>query len=94
MRAVSDKNIYARVIGEAYYIINNNATIRETAYIFKMGKSTVHKDVTIKLREYDLTLAKKVSDVLEKNKAERHVRGGNATRVKYRQIRSENKGEE
>ena len=83
MRMESDKNIYARVIGEAYYIINNNATIRETAYIFKMGKSTVHKDVTERLPRVNKNLAEATREVLDVNKSERHIRGGMATREKY-----------
>lgn len=94
MKNVWDKNVYARVIGEAYYIINKGATIRETARVFKMSKSTVHKDVTVNLKVYDLALAERVSEVLRKNKAERHIRGGNATSIKYKQIRSNNKAKE
>ena len=60
-----------RVIEIAQYIVDNNATVRSTAKVFNVSKSTVHKDV---------------HGVLEKNKAERHIRGGMATREKYRHV--------
>lgn len=92
MKSEWDRNVYARVIGEAYYIVNNGATVRETARIFKTSKSTVHKDVTDKLKMYDVILAKQVTKVLMLNKAERHIRGGNATKEKYAHQRAEEDG--
>ena len=77
------KDVYRRVIGEAYYIINNKATVRQTAEVFKISKSTVHKDVTKTLYKYDWMLAIKVKQVLKENKAQRHLRGGAATKLKY-----------
>lgn len=77
------QDIYRRVIGEAYYIVNNKATVRETAEVFKISKSTVHTDVTKKLYKYDWLLAIKVKKVLAENKSQRHLRGGEATRRKY-----------
>lgn len=70
------------ILGE--YIIEHNATVRATAKEFKVSKSTVHKDVTEKLRYNDPSLWKKVKLVLDKNKSERHIRGGMATRLKYK----------
>jgi putative DeoR family transcriptional regulator (stage III sporulation protein D) len=76
-----------RIINEANYMIEHNATVRETAKIFGVSKSTVYNDVTVKLFKLDQQLAIKVEKVLKKNKAERHIRGGFATKYKYRDIR-------
>ena len=73
-----------RAISEGEYIVENNATVRSTAAVFGVGKSTVHKDVTVALKELDANLYGEVKKVLEKNLSERHIRGGMATREKYR----------
>ena len=73
-------------IGE--YIIKKTATVRDAAKKFGVSKSTVHKDVTEKLKSVNPNLYKSVREVIEKNKAERHLRGGAATREKYRTIRA------
>lgn len=65
------------------YIIESNATVRQTAKKFGVSKSTVHKDVSERLVYINPTLASEVRKVLEVNKAERHIRGGLATREKY-----------
>ena len=65
------------------YIIENGATVRDTAAQFGVSKSTVHKDVTEKLRRDNPALYRSVKQVLDTNKAERHLRGGEATRQKY-----------
>ena len=65
------------------YIVENNATVRETAQRFSISKSTVHKDVTEKLFHKNRQLYKQVKEVLDKNKSERHLRGGEATKKKY-----------
>ena len=65
------------------YIIANGATVRQTAHQFGISKSTVHKDVTEVLRRVDPSLYQDVRAVLEINKQERHLRGGEATRKKY-----------
>ena len=67
----------------AHYIIENNATVRQTAKQFGISKSTVHKDVTDRLEQISPTLAREVRQVLNVNKAERHIRGGLATKEKY-----------
>ena len=77
------KSIEIRVIDEALYIIENKATVRQTAKEFKISKSTVHKDVTVRLKELDSNLFLLVRDVLNYNLKERHIRGGNATKLKY-----------
>lgn len=75
--------IEERAIEVANYIIEQNATVRQTAKRFGISKSTVHKDVTERLEEVDPLLAKKARIVLDVNKSERHIRGGMATREKY-----------
>ena len=67
----------------ALYIIENNATVRATASRFGISKSTVHKDVTQTLKNINKSLYLDVKSVLEKNKEERHIRGGEATKKKY-----------
>ncbi len=73
-----------RIYNEAHYIIEKGATVREASRAFHTGKSTVHKDVTVRLNALNGTLASEVRKVLDKNKAERHIRGGQATLRKYR----------
>lgn len=67
----------------AKYIVENNATVRQTAKKFGISKSTVHMDVTERLPQINPSLAKKARKVLDINKSERHIRGGLATREKY-----------
>ncbi len=78
--------IEERAISIANYIIESNATVRQTAKAFGVSKSTVHKDVTDRLMQIDPTLAKQARQVLDVNKSERHIRGGLATREKYRHM--------
>jgi putative DeoR family transcriptional regulator (stage III sporulation protein D) len=78
--------IEERVIELARYILETNATVRATAKKFRVSKSTVHKDVTERLMEINPSMAAKVKVVLENNKAERHIRGGLATKQKYRNL--------
>lgn len=73
-----------RVLDIAQYIIDNDATVRRTARIFNVSKSTVHKDVHERLRNINRDMYRQCHNVLQKNKAERHIRGGIATREKYR----------
>lgn len=75
--------IEERAIEAAKYIISSNATVRETAKKFGISKSTVHKDVTERLEKINPKLAHEARKVLELNKAERHLRGGLATKEKY-----------
>ena len=76
-------SIKERVIRLAEYIVENGATVREAAKACGISKSTVHKDMTGRLLHYDSVLFEEVRRVLERNKAERHIRGGLATREKY-----------
>ena len=73
-----------RAVRLAEYIIENNATVRAAAKRFGVSKSTVHKDITQRLEKQAPALWAEVKTVLEKNKAERHIRGGIATRIKYK----------
>ncbi len=68
----------------AVYIIETGATVRTAAKEFKLSKSTVHKDLQLRLQSYNPKLYAQVRKVLDKNKLERHIRGGMATRRKYK----------
>jgi len=76
--------IEERTVELAQYIIKTKCTVREAAKKFGISKSTVHKDVTERLLKINSGLAKEISEVLMENKQERHIRGGIATREKYR----------
>ncbi len=75
--------ICQRVLDISEFIIKNDGTVREAARKFGVSKSTVHKDVTERLPRINKGLFLKVRNILDKNKAERHIRGGEATRKKY-----------
>ena len=75
--------IEERAVEIANYIINNNATVRQTAKQFGISQSTVHKDVADRLLYINPHLAAEARKVLDVNKSERHIRGGLATREKY-----------
>ncbi len=72
-----------RAVALAQYMIEHKATVRQTASVFGVSKSTVHKDLTEKLPSINHALAAQVRDVLDVNKSERHIRGGMATKDKY-----------
>ncbi|BAS28911.1 sporulation transcriptional regulator SpoIIID [Limnochorda pilosa] len=76
--------IRKRVMEISTYIVDTNSTVRQAATVFGVSKSTVHKDVTERLPRVNADLAYQVKGVLDRNKAERHIRGGEATRQKYR----------
>lgn len=80
------KYIEDRAVEIANYIIENNATVRQAAKQFGISKSTVHKDCAERLAQVNPALAAEVRKVLDVNKAERHLRGGLATREKYLHI--------
>ncbi|MBQ6816472.1 MAG: sporulation transcriptional regulator SpoIIID [Clostridia bacterium] len=73
-----------RAVELGEYIAATGATVRATAKVFGVSKSTVHKDVTEKLKHHSPALYKRVKAVFEKNKEERHIRGGMATKLKYK----------
>ena len=80
------ENIEKRACDLAVYIIENQATVRAAAKQFGISKSTVHKDLTERLEVYNRPLYLQVKEVLNRNKAERHLRGGIATRRKYKGV--------
>lgn len=77
--------IRKRAVKIARYILQTSNTVRGTAEVFGISKSTVHKDVSERLPRISKELAEEVRNVLDRNKAERHLRGGEATRKKYAQ---------
>ncbi|HEX6971371.1 MAG TPA: sporulation transcriptional regulator SpoIIID [Limnochordia bacterium] len=79
--------IRKRVVDISQYIVDTQATVRQAAAVFGVSKSTVHKDVTERLPRVSKDLARRVKRVLDQNKAERHIRGGEATRRKYQRDR-------
>ena len=83
--------IEERAVKVASFIINSNATVRETAKKFGISKSTVHKDVTERLQKINPKLAGEARRVLEVNKPERHIRGGLATKEKYLTLTGRNR---
>lgn len=79
--------IEERALEIANFIIESNATVREAAKQYKVSKSTVHKDVSERLPVINSAAAAEVRRVLDHNKAERHIRGGKATCLKYKDTR-------
>ena len=78
-----------RTLQEAELMFVTGITLRQVAKIVGLSKSTVHKDLTEVLPQLDEELYKNVKKILEKNKAERHIRGGRATKIKYLKLKSE-----
>ncbi|NLB81280.1 MAG: sporulation transcriptional regulator SpoIIID [Clostridiaceae bacterium] len=76
--------IEERTIQLAKYIIDNKATVRSAAKHFGISKSTVHKDITQRLQSMNLPLSQEIRKILDENKSQRHIRGGIATRKKYK----------
>lgn len=77
-------NLEKRACDLAVYMIETGATVRTTAGHFGISKSTVHKDLTQRLEQYNHGLYLQVREILDENKRERHIRGGMATRRKYK----------
>ena len=80
------EHILDRVIELADYALTNKATVRDTAKKFGVSKSTVHKDFVDRLPEINPSLASEIKSLLDVNKQERHIRGGNATKKKYMKV--------
>ncbi|GAA0728194.1 sporulation transcriptional regulator SpoIIID [Clostridium malenominatum] len=78
--------IEERVLEVANYIISSKATIRKTAKVFGVSKSTVHKDMTERLPKINPEIANEAKIIMDYNKSERHIRGGKATKMKYKTI--------
>lgn len=87
----SDHEQRAVILGR--YIIENKSTVRAAAKKFGISKSTVHKDVSYRLKNEDKELYAKVKEILEINKQERHIRGGLATKQKYAELRKRSSAE-
>ena len=79
-------NLEERAIRLGEYIIEHQSTVRDTAAVFGISKSTVHKDLTCLLPKLNAGLYKEVRGILDINKEERHLRGGEATKQKYRKL--------
>ncbi len=82
-------DISLRVEEEAKYIIRTGATVRDCAKYMGVSKTTVHKDMRVRLKHLSRGLFEEVGEVIDKNRAERHLRGGMATREKYKGLKSE-----
>ncbi len=76
-----------RCVTLAQYMLEQQATVRQAAEHFGISKSTVHKDVTTTLERVNRVLHEQISELLEENKRERHIRGGEATRKKYAELK-------
>ncbi len=79
--------ICERTLRQADFIIQNHATVRQVAKKFGLSKSVVHRNLTTLLPQVDLILAKEVRQILTQNKAMRHIRGGQATKLKYANLK-------
>ncbi len=79
-----------RCVVLAIYMLEKQATVRQTAEHFGISKSTVHKDVTISLEKVNRVLHEQIGELLDTNKRERHIRGGEATRKKYAAMKHQN----
>ena len=79
-------HIEQRAVIIAKYILEKQATVRQTAKVFGVSKSTIHKDMTERLPKINPIIAEQTHNILELNKAERHIRGGKATKMKYKAI--------
>lgn len=80
-------NVEKRCIDLGHYIVETKATVRQAAMVFGISKSTVHNDVTKRLSIINPLLCSEVKEVLEENKAQRHIRGGLATKKKYKEMK-------
>ena len=87
-----DESIIRRCVTVAQYMLEKRATVRQAAAKFGLSKSSVHKDMCQRLPPIDARLAREVSALLEYNKAVRHLRGGEATRRRYRGLQSDGDG--
>ena len=83
----NDRSERCEILGN--YLVENRSTVRQVAQVFGVSKSTVHKDLTTVLKRVNPILYAKSKDILEQNKEERHLRGGEATKQKYLKSRGE-----
>ena len=89
---MDQRTIEERAVELAHYIIESKDTVRGAAKRYGISKSTVHKDLSERLLKINPVLAKEVRKILDKNKAERHIRGGMATKLKYSHIKEDKVG--
>ena len=82
-----NKKIISRILDESEYIINKKETVREASKIFNVSKSTVHKDMQVKLKSIDIDRYEKVMKIFNYHKEIRHINGGNATKEKYLRLK-------
>ena len=94
LSAAKHQQIEERAVTVAEYIVDKNATVRQAAKAFGLSKSTVHKDITDRLGEINQALAEQAREVLDRNKSERHIRGGMATKKMYDSKRKRTKEED
>lgn len=80
--------IKERVLKEASYIIKTKKTIRDLAKKYKLSKSTIHNDLTTKLKKIDKILYARVQNIFSEHKEVRHINGGNATKMKYQVLKN------
>lgn len=83
-----DETICRRCLTVAQYMLEHRATVRQAARIYGLSKSSVHKDMIVRLPQIDARLGREVAALLKYNKSVRHLRGGEATRQRYREERS------
>lgn len=76
-------DIEKRILDISEYIKKTRCTIREAAKVFNVSKSTVHCDVSVRLKKYNLSLYYEIQNILQKNFSEKHIRGGQSTKLKY-----------
>ena len=81
-------DIIQRTEAAARYILRTGATVRQCARHMGIGKTTLHKDLRVRLKSISPGLSAEVGEILDRNRAERHLRGGEATRIKYERLRS------
>ena len=79
-----NKDIKTRVLNEANHIIKTQDTIRKTAGLFNVSKSTVHTDLSERLKEIDKKLGAEIDDIFKNHDKDKHIRGGEVTRQKYK----------
>ena len=89
---MKDYSIEQRACELAHYIVDSKDTVRGAAKRFGVSKSTVHKDVSVRLLKINPGLACEVREILDENKAERHIRGGMATKKKYIEMKQHDEG--
>ena len=87
-----DEDILRRCVSVAQHMLETRATVRKAAAHFGLSKSSVHKDMCVRLPQIDARLAREVALLLEYNKAVRHLRGGEATRRRYERLQSNSNG--